>query len=202
MLLKENLKLSDRIETFMLVPDKDRINEFLLDEMKFIPVDEKVLDRDQPETFWSRKRNDIVYSCGAYTLKRSIFNNTELLARYRHSLSTGTKVDEWKVEERERDNQSTLYTAFEEDYTYFNQSYIQLSEPMYKLHLLEQGKFTRIADSSMSELKGLFIMSDQPISVTSLTDLAQGIKYGLVSGKLDEINAHLEASSKVYKKLK
>ena len=56
-----------KIQTFRLIPNYEKIDEFVSEEITKVPSDEIILRRDDPISFWSFKRkDDVVYDCSAY----------------------------------------------------------------------------------------------------------------------------------------
>lgn len=190
-----------KIQTFKLIPNYEKIDEFVSEEITKVPSDEIILRRDNPISFWSFKRkDDVVYDCEAYSLRK---NSLEGMRHYLDSFVDSLKSGESSCFSPEGvrcryKNGSELYT-FDVGYLPYS---IQTTENLYKLGLIENHQFDSVLlhYSDLSEVAELFSLSDEIYS-QDLEELDRLIAYGIVPENKDRI-INYQNTSKVYKNLR
>lgn len=189
------------IQTFRLIPNYEKIDEFVISEMNKIPEDERILKKDDPVTFWSfRNNDDVVYDCGAFSLRKEDEEKKSLaLTKFMQILKTG-EPSYFKPEEiRDRYDSDEKLFSFSIGYDPYS---IQTTENLYKLGLLETRAFDSelLQSGDLTEIANLFSLSDE-IKSTDLEEVDRLITYGVIKDTPDRISNY-ENSTKVYKNLR
>ncbi|MBR2710895.1 MAG: hypothetical protein IKE89_00245 [Bacilli bacterium] len=189
------------IQTFKLIPNYEKIDEFVSEEIAKVPSDEIILRRDNPISFWSFKRkDDVVYDCSAYSLRKGQTEEQDhYLSFFEDVLKTGR--DSWFEPESVR----LKYKTGEELFSFsiggmpFS---IQTTEDLYMLGLLENRKFNSafLQFGNLSEVSKLFSLSDVIHSI-DLDEIDKLVEYGIISDTKENIDNY-KHSSHVYKNLR
>ena len=189
------------IQTFKLIPNYEKIDEFVSEEIAKVPSDEIILRRDNPISFWSFKRkDDVVYDCSAYSLRKGQTEEQDhYLSFFEDVLKTGR--DSWFEPESVR----LKYKTGEELFSFsiggmpFS---IQTTEDLYMLGLLENRKFNSafLQFGNLSEVSKLFSLSDVIHSI-DLDEIDKLVQYGIISDTKENIDNY-KHSSHVYKNLR
>ena len=189
------------IQTFKLIPNYEKIDEFVSEEIAKVPSDEIILRRDNPISFWSFKRkDDVVYDCSAYSLRKGQTEEQDhYLSFFEDVLKTGR--DSWFEPESVR----LKYKTGEELFSFsiggmpFS---IQTNEDLYMLGLLENRKFNSafLQFGNLSEVSKLFSLSDVIHSI-DLDEIDKLVEYGIISDTKENIDNY-KHSSHVYKNLR
>lgn len=189
------------IQTFKLIPNYEKIDEFVSEEIAKVPSDEIILRRDDPISFWSFKRkDDVVYDCSAYSLRKGQTEEQDhYLSFFEDVLKTGR--DSWFEPESVR----LKYKTGEELFSFsiggmpFS---IQTTEDLYMLGLLENRKFNSafLQFGNLSEVSKLFSLSDVIHSI-DLDEIDKLVEYGIISDTKENIDNY-KHSSHVYKNLR
>ena len=189
------------IQTFKLIPNYEKIDEFVSEEIAKVPSDEIILRRDNPISFWSFKRkDDVVYDCSAYSLRKGQTEEQDhYLSFFEDVLKTGR--DSWFEPESVR----LKYKTGEELFSFsiggmpFS---IQTTEDLYMLGLLENRKFNSafLQCGNLSEVSKLFSLSDVIHSI-DLDEIDKLVEYGIISDTKENIDNY-KHSSHVYKNLR
>lgn len=189
------------IQTFKLIPNYEKIDEFVSEEIAKVPSDEIILRRDNPISFWSFKRkDDVVYDCSAYSLRKGQTEEQDhYLSFFEDVLKTGR--DSWFEPESVR----LKYKTGEELFSFsiggmpFS---IQTTEDLYMLGLLENKKFNSafLQFGNLSEVSKLFSLSDVIHSI-DLDEIDKLVEYGIISDNKENIDNY-KHSSHVYKNLR
>ena len=189
------------IQTFKLIPNYEKIDEFVSEEIAKVPSDEIILRRDNPISFWSFKRkDDVVYDCSAYSLRKGQTEEQDhYLSFFEDVLKTGR--DSWFESESVR----LKYKTGEELFSFsiggmpFS---IQTTEDLYMLGLLENKKFNSafLQFGNLSEVSKLFSLSDVIHSI-DLDEIDKLVEYGIISDNKENIDNY-KHSSHVYKNLR
>lgn len=189
------------IQTFKLIPNYEKIDEFVSEEIAKVPSDEIILRRDNPISFWSFKRkDDVVYDCSAYSLRKGQTEEQDhYLSFFEDVLKTGR--DSWFEPESVR----LKYKTGEELFSFsiggmpFS---IQTTEDLYMLGLLENKKFNSafLQFGNLSEVSKLFSLSDVIHSI-DLDEIDKLVEYGIISDTKENIDNY-KHSSHVYKNLR
>lgn len=189
------------IQTFKLIPNYEKIDEFVSEEIAKVPSDEIILRRDNPISFWSFKRkDDVVYDCSAYSLRKGQTEEQDhYLSFFEDVLKTGR--DSWFEPESVR----LKYKTGEELFSFsiggmpFS---IQTTEDLYMLGLLENRKFNSafLQFGNLSEVSKLFSLSDVIHSI-DLDEIDKLVEYGIISDNKENIDNY-KHSSHVYKNLR
>ena len=168
------------IQTFKLIPNYEKIDEFVSEEIAKVPSDEIILRRDNPISFWSFKRkDDVVYDCSAYSLRKGQTEEQDhYLSFFEDVLKTGR--DSWFEPESVR----LKYKTGEELFSFsiggmpFS---IQTTEDLYMLGLLENRKFNSafLQFGNLSEVSKLFSLSDVIHSI-DLDEIDKLVEYGMI----------------------
>ncbi len=191
----------ERVQTFRLIPDYERIDKFVSDEFTMIPEDELVLKRRDPISYWSpKKKDDVIFECGAYSLRTASPNDVDgELDKFVDSLKTG-KDNYFSPEEIKLKylDKKPLF-AFSVGNTPYQ---IQTTEYLYMLGLFERGEFDSklLQFFNVSKMAELFTLSDE-VSSISMDEIDKLISYGVVADIPDR-RANYEDQSRVYKNLK
>lgn len=190
-----------KIQTFKLIPNYEKIDEFVSEEITKVPSDEIILRRDDPISFWSFKRkDDVVYDCSAYSLRKGQTEEQDhYLSFFEDVLKTGR--DSWFEPESVR----LKYKTGEELFSFsiggmpFS---IQTTEDLYMLGLLENRKFNSafLQFGNLSEVSKLFSLSDVIHSI-DLDEIDKLVQYGIISDTKENIDNY-KHSSHVYKNLR
>lgn len=190
-----------KIQTFKLIPNYEKIDEFVSEEIAKVPSDEIILRRDNPISFWSFKRkDDVVYDCSAYSLRKGQTEEQDhYLSFFEDVLKTGR--DSWFEPESVR----LKYKTGEELFSFsiggmpFS---IQTTEDLYMLGLLENRKFNSafLQFGNLSEVSKLFSLSDVIHSI-DLDEIDKLVEYGIISDTKENIDNY-KHSSHVYKNLR
>lgn len=190
-----------KIQTFKLIPNYEKIDEFVSEEITKVPSDEIILRRDDPISFWSFKRkDDVVYDCSAYSLRKGQTEEQDhYLSFFEDVLKTGR--DSWFEPESVR----LKYKTGEELFSFsiggmpFS---IQTTEDLYMLGLLENRKFNSafLQFGNLSEVSKLFSLSDVIHSI-DLDEIDKLVEYGIISDTKENIDNY-KHSSHVYKNLR
>ena len=190
-----------KIQTFKLIPNYEKIDEFVSEEITKVPSDEIILRRDNPISFWSFKRkDDVVYDCSAYSLRKGQTEEQDhYLSFFEDVLKTGR--DSWFEPESVR----LKYKTGEELFSFsiggmpFS---IQTTEDLYMLGLLENRKFNSafLQFGNLSEVSKLFSLSDVIHSI-DLDEIDKLVEYGIISDTKENIDNY-KHSSHVYKNLR
>ncbi len=176
------------IQTFKLIPNYEKIDEFVSEEIAKVPSDEIILRRDNPISFWSFKRkDDVVYDCSAYSLRKGQTEEQDhYLSFFEDVLKTGR--DSWFEPESVR----LKYKTGEELFSFsiggmpFS---IQTTEDLYMLGLLENRKFNSafLQFGNLSEVSKLFSLSDVIHSI-DLDEIDKLVEYGIISDTKENID--------------
>ena len=190
-----------KIQTFKLIPNYEKIDEFVSEEITKVPSDEIILRRDDPISFWSFKRkDDVVYDCSAYSLRKGQTEEQDhYLSFFEDVLKTGR--DSWFEPESVRLKCKTGEELFSFSIGGMPFS-IQTTEDLYMLGLLENRKFNSafLQFGNLSEVSKLFSLSDVIHSI-DLDEIDKLVEYGIISDTKENIDNY-KHSSHVYKNLR
>ena len=189
------------IQTFRLIPNYERISDFVSSEMMKVPEDERVLRRGDSISYWNfRRKDDVVFDCSAYSLKKENTEGKEdYLLHFMDALKTG--ADSWFEPEVIRYRYRTGENVFSYRVGMLPYS-IQTTENLYILGLLERRQFNSplLHFSDLTEIAKLFDMSESIHSI-DLDEMDKLVEYGIIPESKERMIGYTN-SSRVYKNLK
>ena len=186
------------IEVYQFEPINYKLNLFRLEELKRIPKEEQILRRETTRSWFTPKKR-VVYECENYILREFDFSNIHDMDKqmqlfkayvngvYRHD---PVQIHDGLITLSPRNGMT--------DYR------IQLTKDAYLGYLLENEQFdeTILRDSLLDKQKGLFKISEEPISSTTVEELERLFSSELVPGSFDETMQSVERTSKVFQKIR
>ena len=190
-----------RVEIFQLGQDDYETAKFVLDELGTMPIEERLLKKDNPSNWFTPKKG-IVYECGAYILRKS---NPKEVQKTRFLLNDyifgGLEFE--RLTARNDIHGNDLY-LLEPSYP-FNNVNIQLTKDLYLQTLIENEEYASsiLQESNLDRIKRLFSISDKPIDTIDIEEMAK--VYDLVEEKPEAYRKKMSAiedSTKVFQKLR
>ena len=186
------------IEVYGFLPVNYKLQLFRLEELKEIPMKRQILRMDKPRS-WFTRSDRIVYECGAYTLRE--FDYSKMSQADKASLVRKLYINGSYHDDPVKVVDDLILLSPRQDFTDYR---VQLTEDAYCGYLLDNEQFDNpiLGDHSLDRLRGLFQITDEPLSSISLKELEKAYDMDLVDGNFDEALDSLEKTSKVYKKIR
>ena len=190
-----------RVEIFQLGQDDYETAKFILDELGTMPIEERLLKKDNPSNWFTRKKG-IVYECGAYILRKS---NPKEVQKTRFLLNDYIfgSFELERLDARNDIHGNDLY-LLEPSYPYNNVN-IQLTKDLYLQILIENEIYANpiLQESNLDRIKRLFSISENPIETIDVEEMFK--VYDLIEENQEAykiIMTEIEESTKVFQKLR